>query len=124
MRSLESAPEGRYYSGIGDAGLEPGERPTGSRGRLRLRVSSRKIGRDGARLWQAASKLAFLKAGRCIGPWIWENRLGKRFISGQRGIPMQTECIAGLSAFAPVEGRKVVAVFDGGRMTSEAGRCC
>jgi len=34
---------------------------------------------------------------------------------------MQTECSADLFGFAPVEGRKVVAAFDGGRMTSEAG---
>ena len=34
---------------------------------------------------------------------------------------MQTECSADLLGFAPVEGRKVVAAFDGGMMTSEAG---
>ena len=34
---------------------------------------------------------------------------------------MQTECSADLFGFAVVEGRKVVAAFDGGRMTSEAG---
>ena len=34
---------------------------------------------------------------------------------------MQTECSADLFGFAPVEGRAVVAGFDGGRMTSEAG---
>src|SRR5436190_1971591 len=34
---------------------------------------------------------------------------------------MQTECSADLFGFAPVEGRQVVAGFDGGRMTSEAG---
>jgi Transposase DDE domain group 1 len=34
---------------------------------------------------------------------------------------MQTECSADLFGFAPVEGRKVVAAFDGGAMTSEAG---
>jgi Transposase DDE domain group 1 len=34
---------------------------------------------------------------------------------------MQTECSADLFGFAPVEGRKVVGSFDGGRMTSEAG---
>lgn len=34
---------------------------------------------------------------------------------------MQTECSADLFGFAPVEGRKVVAGFDGGQMTSEAG---
>jgi hypothetical protein len=34
---------------------------------------------------------------------------------------MQTECSADLFGFAAVEGRNVVAGFDGGRMTSEAG---
>jgi Transposase DDE domain group 1 len=34
---------------------------------------------------------------------------------------MQTECSADLFGFAPVAGRAVVAGFDGGRMTSEAG---
>ena len=34
---------------------------------------------------------------------------------------MQTECIPDLFGFAPVEGRAVVAAFDGGRMTSDAG---
>jgi hypothetical protein len=34
---------------------------------------------------------------------------------------MQTECGADLFGFAPVEGRKVVAAFDGGMMTTEAG---
>src|SRR6266481_3974057 len=34
---------------------------------------------------------------------------------------MQTECSADLFGFARVEGRAVVAGFDGGRMTSEAG---
>jgi hypothetical protein len=34
---------------------------------------------------------------------------------------MQTECSADLFGFTAVEGRKVVAAFDGGRMTSEAG---
>jgi len=34
---------------------------------------------------------------------------------------MQTECSADLFGFAPVAGRAVVARFDGGRMTSDAG---
>ena len=34
---------------------------------------------------------------------------------------MQTECIADLFGFAPVEGRSVVAAFDGGSITSDAG---
>src|SRR6202453_5171516 len=39
----------------------------------------------------------------------------------QRGSPMQTECSAKPSMFAPVEGRPVVAEFDGGAVTSDAG---
>jgi hypothetical protein len=34
---------------------------------------------------------------------------------------MQTKCSADLFGFAPVERRPVVAGFDGGRMTSDAG---
>ena len=34
---------------------------------------------------------------------------------------MQTECSAKPSEFAPVEGRPVVAEFDGGTVTSDAG---
>src|SRR6516164_8245243 len=34
---------------------------------------------------------------------------------------MQTECTPDLFGFAPVEGRDVVAAFDGGAMTSDAG---
>ena len=38
-----------------------------------------------------------------------------------RNSPMQTECSTTLFEFAPVEARKVVAGFDGGTMTSNAG---
>jgi hypothetical protein len=34
---------------------------------------------------------------------------------------METECSADLFGFAPVAGRAVVAGFDGGKMTSDAG---
>ncbi len=34
---------------------------------------------------------------------------------------MPTECSAGLFDFAPVEGRRVEAAFDGGAITSDAG---
>ena len=34
---------------------------------------------------------------------------------------MPTECIADLFGFAPVEGREVVAAFDGGAISSDAG---
>src|ERR1700740_1049402 len=43
------------------------------------------------------------------------------FVSGPGGDPMQTECSADLLGFARVEGRAVVAGFDGGKMTSDAG---
>ena len=55
------------------------------------------------------------------GPGSEKIELAKRFISGPGEVPMQTECSADLLGFAPVEGRKVVAAFDGGMMTSEAG---
>ena len=34
---------------------------------------------------------------------------------------MQPECIPDLFGFAPLEGRRVVAAFDGGSITSDAG---
>jgi Transposase DDE domain group 1 len=34
---------------------------------------------------------------------------------------MPTDCSADLFGFAPVEGREVVAAFDGGAITSDAG---
>src|SRR5215475_2676336 len=46
---------------------------------------------------------------------------GPDVVSGPGGPPMQTECSADLLGFAPVERRAVVAGFDGGRMTSDAG---
>src|SRR5712671_2545475 len=55
------------------------------------------------------------------GPGSEKIVLRERFVSAAGGVPMQTECSADLFGFAPVEGRAVVAVFDGGRMTSEAG---
>src|SRR5215213_983705 len=42
-------------------------------------------------------------------------------IAEQRSPPMPTECSAERFAFAPVEGYSVVAAFDGGAMTSDAG---
>ena len=37
---------------------------------------------------------------------------------------MPTHCTPDLFGFAPVEGRSVVAAFDGGAMTSDAAGCC
>jgi hypothetical protein len=41
--------------------------------------------------------------------------LDQRFVSGPGGDPMQTECSADLFGFPRVEGRAVVAGFDGGQ---------
>lgn len=45
--------------------------------------------------------------------------LQQRIVSGPEGAPMQTECSADLFGFARVEG--VIAGFDGGDITSDAG---
>ena len=37
---------------------------------------------------------------------------------------MLTECRPDLFGFAPVEGREVVAAFDAGAITLDAGGCC
>ena len=47
--------------------------------------------------------------------------LRQSLIAEQRRPPTPIECSAELFAFAPVEGRAVVASFDGGAMTSDAG---
>src|SRR5580704_3256822 len=59
--------------------------------------------------------------GGCIGTLDLRKSCCENGLSRRQGSPMQTECSADLFGFAPVEGRKVVAAFDGGRMTSEAG---
>src|ERR1700747_2084745 len=45
----------------------------------------------------------------------------QRFIADSRSAPMPTECTPELFEFKPVEGRQVVAAFDGGAITSDAG---
>src|SRR6266699_2346618 len=45
----------------------------------------------------------------------------QRFIADSQGAPMPTECSADLFGFPAVEGRDVVAAFDGGSITSDAG---
>src|SRR5690349_24388128 len=47
--------------------------------------------------------------------------LGERLLLDSRSAPMLTECSSDLFGFAPVEGREVVASFDGGAITSDAG---
>src|SRR4029077_18950694 len=55
------------------------------------------------------------------GPGSEKIVLDEGFVSEAGGSPMRTECRADLFGFAPVEGHAVVAAFDGGRMSSEAG---
>ena len=47
--------------------------------------------------------------------------LSQRLKLAQRSFPMPTECSGDLFGFAPVEGRRVEAAFDGGDATSDAG---
>src|SRR3954451_3092009 len=47
--------------------------------------------------------------------------LRQSLIAQQRKSPMPTQCNPNLFAFAPAEGRAVVASFDGGAITSDAG---
>src|SRR6201990_2483970 len=47
--------------------------------------------------------------------------LRERLSDDSESTPMPTECSADLFGFAPVEGREVVAGFDGGAITSDAG---
>src|ERR1700719_4724646 len=55
------------------------------------------------------------------GPGSEKIVLQEGFVSEAGGSPMRTECRADLFGFVPVEGRAVVAAFDGGKMTSEGG---
>ena len=45
----------------------------------------------------------------------------QQFISIQNEAPMQTDCNPKLFAFEAVERKSVVAAFDGGALTSDAG---
>ena len=45
----------------------------------------------------------------------------QRILDDLRSAPMPTECNPELFGFAPVEGREVVAAFDAGAITSDAG---
>src|ERR1700745_3676101 len=47
--------------------------------------------------------------------------LRERLSDDSESTPMPTECSADLFGFTPVEGREVVAGFDGGAITSDAG---
>src|ERR687890_1303387 len=47
--------------------------------------------------------------------------LQQSLVAEQRSSPMPTECNPALFEFPRVDGRAVVASFDGGRITSEAG---
>src|SRR5260221_14186463 len=45
----------------------------------------------------------------------------QRLHAREEGTPMPTECSADLFGFASVEGRRVEAGFDGGKISSDAG---
>ena len=79
----------------------------------------RKLLSRAARVKAALARIS--QRGGCIGTLDLRKSCCENGLSRRQGSPMQTECSADLFGFAPVEGRKVVAAFDGGRMTSEAG---
>src|SRR5437867_5531180 len=62
---------------------------------------------------------------RSYGDWSSDvcssDLLQQRLLAKQRSSPVLTECNPALFEFAPVEGRQVVAAFDGGAITSDAG---
>src|SRR5260370_5186820 len=47
--------------------------------------------------------------------------LRERLLVDSRRAPMQTECTPDMFGFEAVEGRQVIAAFDGGAITSDAG---
>jgi hypothetical protein len=51
----------------------------------------------------------------------WKIVCAERFNPDSESAPMPTECTPNLFGFAPVEGRKVVACFNGGNLSSDAG---
>ena len=64
----------------------------------------------------------FLTSGRCLrGPERGKVLLQQRLQPTQESSPMPTECSAERMGFARVDGRAVVADFDGGAITSNAG---
>src|SRR5262249_50275517 len=55
------------------------------------------------------------------GRRISESCFARTTCDDSRSVPMRTECSAELFEFAPVESREVLATFDGGAITSDAG---
>jgi len=55
------------------------------------------------------------------GPERWKVLLQQGFEQIQEGSPLPTECCAKEMGLAPVDGRRVVAHFDGGTITLNAG---
>src|SRR5512132_3180796 len=54
-------------------------------------------------------------------PGIWDDPFATKGCQSPVRGPMQTECIAGQLEFEGFDGRRVVAAFDGGVVTSDAG---
>ena len=77
-----------------------------------------------ARLESRAQLARISHRGRCIG----ESNLEKLFCEERLGqtskdSPMRTNCSSDLFGFAPVEGRRVEAAFDGGSIGSDGTSC-
>ena len=64
---------------------------------------------------------AFLTEDRCTGSLNRRKFFCNKGLTLEGMFPAPTECNPSLFEFAAVEGRAVVASFDGGRMTSDAG---
>ena len=76
---------------------------------------------SGAKRLRVAELARVSHTAECIGPRINENRCAATIFVDSRNAPMLTECRPDLFGFAPVEGREVVAAFDAGAITSDAG---
>src|SRR5262249_1937944 len=58
---------------------------------------------------------------KCIGRRISESSFATKTFRRFEGAPMTRDCSTNLFGFTEVEGREVVAAFDGGAITSDAG---
>ena len=71
----------------------------------------------------ARTLLGSISLTRLLRPWVHRAPgsekivLSERFVSGSTGSAMQTRCSPDLFGFEWVDGRQVVAGFDGGKMT-------
>src|SRR5215475_13055873 len=66
-------------------------------------------------------KPAYLTLRNASGRRISESSFATKTFRRFEGAPMTTDCSTNLFGFTEVEGREVVAAFDGGAITSDAG---